>query len=397
MAQVVIVHRLLVVSDVPQPTGPFGGFDLNQMLRFLQAGGPVHWEVARQVARWVALEGTEEVAVGDDDRARLLEVAEAAEAAVLADTGLPPAAGFEALTRSEWSDRSLSSLRPVLERLAVALQGEMPPADEEGNPLAGMFGALGPLLLGVQCGFMVGQLAQGMLSQHDLLLPVAESPRPTFVVPNLEAFHTAWSIPADDLRYYISLQEAVRSRISAQPWVRDRLVRLASEYVGSFRVDPSALESQLSSLDLSDPTSLEGLVRDPDTILGAMQTPEQFQVLERLQSTTAILESYADNVVERVGGPMLGSLGTIREAMRRHRITRSEADRFIQRLLGLDPSRRAHEQAAAFCAGVVGRAGPGALSRLLEGEHLLPTPSELEAPGLWLARLELDDGGDGSA
>jgi putative hydrolase len=377
--------------------GPFGGFDLNQMLRFLQAGGPVHWEVARQVARWVALEGgAEEAPVRDDDRTRLLEIASAAEAAVLADTGRPPLTGLEALTRSQWSDRSLSLLRPVLERLAVALQGEMPPADEM-NPLAGMFGALGPLLLGVQCGFMVGQLAQGILSQHDLLLPVAEPPRPAVVVPNLEAFHTAWSIPEDDLRYYLSLQEAVRSRVSAQPWVRQRLVRLASDYVGSFRVDPTALESQLNALDLSDPTSLEGLIRDPETILGAMQTPEQLQVLQRLQSTTAVLESYADNVVERVGGPMLGSLGTIREAMRRHRITRSEADRFVQRLLGLDPSRQAHEVAAAFCAGVVERAGPAALARILEGEQLLPTPSELEAPGLWLARLDLDDGADRSA
>ena len=119
--------------------GPFGGFDLNQMLRFLQAGGPVHWEVARQVARWVALEGGEEAAVGEDERARLLEIASAAEAAVLADTGLPPVAGLEALTRSQWSDRSLSLLRPVLERLAVALQGEMPPADEAiktGLPVA---------------------------------------------------------------------------------------------------------------------------------------------------------------------------------------------------------------------------------------------------------------------
>ena len=285
----------------------------------------------------------------------------------------------------------------MLERLAVALQGELPPAAEQANPLAGMFGALGPLLLGVQCGFMVGQLAQGILSQHDLLLPIAEPPRPAFVVPNVEAFHTAWSIPADDLRYYLALMEAVRSRVAGQAWVRDRLVRLASDYVGSFRVDPTALESQLSSLDLSDPTSLEGLVRDPDTILGAMQTPEQLQVLERLQSTTAILESFADHVVDRVGSPMLGSLGTIREAMRRHRVTRSEADRFIQRLLGLDPSRRAHELAEGFCAGVVERTGPAALTRLLEAEQFLPTPTELEAPGLWLARLEVDDGGSGSA
>ena len=63
-------------------------------------------------------------------------------------------------------------------------------------------------------------------------------------MPNLEAFHAAWSIPADDLRFYLALGEAVRSRIVARPWVRERLVRLASEYVSSFRVDSAALEAR---------------------------------------------------------------------------------------------------------------------------------------------------------
>lgn len=424
------------MSDPPQPLGPFGGFDLTQMLRFLQSDGPVHWEIARQVARWVALEGQSEPSVPSADRARLAEVVPAAEQRVLAETGEPPpsrppgpgvasGATVALLGRAEWADQALETLRPVLEKLAVSLQGDLsglagegeqgdrpnPMADNplaglfgmgsgaEGgpgqmgaNPFAGMFGAIGPLLLGVQCGFMVGQLAQTLLSEHDFLLPVADPPRPALIVPNLEAFREAWSIPADDLRFYLALNEAVRSRIAARPWVRERLVRLASDYVSSFRIDASALEAQLGTFDLSDPSSLEGAALDPDALLGAMQSPEQLAVLERFQLTTAVLESYGDSVVERLAEPMIKSLPTIREAMRRHRVERSEADRFIQRLLGLDPSRRLHDQAGAFCRGVEERAGAGALERLLESEAMLPTPAELEAPGLWLARIELFGG-----
>jgi len=418
------------MSDPPQPLGPFGGFDLSQMLRFLQSDGPVHWEVARQVARWVALEGGGEPPVPAADRARLAEVAPAAEQRVLAETGeAAPSASLALLGRAEWADQALQTLRPVLERLAVSLQGDLPdlateaepgdpanpmganpfaglfgmggpsvpgePGDMGANPLAGMagmFGALGPLLLGVQCGFMVGQLAQGLLSEHDLLLPIADPPRPSLIVPNLEAFHAAWSIPADDLRFYMALGEGVRSRLVARPWVRERLVRLASEYVSSFRVDTAALEAQMGSVDFSDPSSFEGAMLDPDAMLGAMQSPEQMAVLERFQLTTAVLESYADFVVERLAEPMIKSLPTIREAMRRHRVERSEADRFIQRLLGLDPSRRLHDQAIAFCRGVEERAGSAALDRLLEAETMLPTVAELEAPGLWLARIELFGG-----
>ncbi|MGH9039040.1 MAG: zinc-dependent metalloprotease [Acidimicrobiia bacterium] len=390
------------------------------MLRFLQAGGPVHWEVAAQVARWVAESGSDPSglsglpgipglpgmggmggptpaeagpAVSSEDRQRLAEVASAAEALVLADTGQSlPVPSLEALGRAEWADRALTQLRPVLERLAITLQGEaaMPdPASTEMNPLAGMMGALGPLLLGVQCGFMVGQLAQGLLSQHDFLLPAPDPAPPAVIVPNLEEFHEAWSIPPDDLRYYVALSESVRSRMCSRPWVRARLVALASEYVGSFRVDPEAIQAQLGTMDITDPSSLEGLLGDPDAMLGAMTSPAQQAVLERLQLTTAVLESYADAVVDRLAGPMVPSLGVIREARRRHRLERSEADRFVQRLLGLDPSGRTHAAAAAFCAGVIERAGTEGLDQLLTGEDFLPTPAELEAPGLWLARLEL--------
>ena len=369
----------------------------------------MHWQVATQVARWVAgsgpglpgfLPGLEppaapepEPVVGATERARLAEVAGAAEANALADMGPAPSGkALEALGRADWAERALVQLKPVLERLATTLQGEaaMPdPPPEEMNPLAGMMGALGPLLLGVQCGFMVGQLSQSLLSQHDFLLPVAEPTPPAVIMPNLEAFSEAWSIPADDLRFAVAMSESVRSRICSREWVRVRLVRLASDYVGSFKVDPEALQSQLGDLDLSDPSSLEGLLGNPDAMLGAMTSPAQQAILERLQVTTAVLESYADHIVGRLAGPLVPSLGVIREARRRHRLERSEADRFVQRLLGIDPSGRTHDNAAAFCAGVEERAGAGGLEPLLAGEEYLPTTSELEAPGLWLARLEL--------
>src|SRR6266545_6142625 len=145
------------MSDPPQPLGPFGGFDLSQMLRFLQSDGPVHWEVARQVARWVALEGEGEPSVPAADRARLAEVAPAAEQRVLAETGeAPPAPSVALLGRAEWADQALQTLRPVLERLAVSLQGELPDLSAEGgeggddanpmagNPFAALFGTGGP-------------------------------------------------------------------------------------------------------------------------------------------------------------------------------------------------------------------------------------------------------------
>lgn len=381
------------MSDPGVPPNPFGQFDLAQMMQFLQVDGPVHWELARQMARWVAGGGGAEAPLDMAECRRLDEIAAAAEARIMAGTGIPPVATTGAIGVGEMAERTLVSMRPVLERLALTLQ----PATEgpeglEGGPMAamaGMFGSLGPLLLGIQCGFMVGQLAGGVLSQHDLLLPVTGPPRPAFVVPHVAAFPGAWSIPPDDFRFHLALTEGVRSRICAVPWVGERLVGLACDYVGSFHVDPGAMEAQFGSLDLGDPASLERVMGNPEALLGAMQTPAQLEVAERLQHTVAVLSAYADAVAERVGASMLPTLGLIREAISRRRAERGEADRFLYRMLGVDTDQRLHRQATAFCAGVIERAGDDDLDRLVQGEAFLPTRSELEAPGLWLARLQL--------
>jgi uncharacterized protein (DUF2342 family) len=41
--------------------------------------------------------------------------------------------------------------------------------------------------------------------------------------------------------------------------------------------------------------------------------------------------------------------------------------------------------------GVLERGGKPALQRLWQSERELPTPAEVDAPGLWLARIDLPD------
>ena len=43
----------------------------------------------------------------------------------------------------------------------------------------------------------------------------------------------------------------------------------------------------------------------------------------------------------------------------------------------------------AFVDGVIERAGSDGLARLWESEQMLPSPPEVDAPGLWLARIDL--------
>ena len=51
--------------------------------------------------------------------------------------------------------------------------------------------------------------------------------------------------------------------------------------------------------------------------------------------------------------------------------------------------RELDELGERFCLGVIERAGMEGLDRLWTGEEMVPTRPELEAPGLWLARIDL--------
>ena len=244
--------------------------------------------------------------------------------------------------------------------------------------MAGMFGALGPLLLGVQCGFMVGQMAQGLLASTTCCCPLADR------APALASSSPTWRPStrpgrsrADDLRFFLALREAVRSRLLAPalgpgaagaPGARVR--------VGSFEVDPAAIEAKLGDVDFSDPSSFEGVLLDPDAVLGAMQSPASWPCWSACRPTTALFESYADSVVERrIGGrcsrrcPPSGR-PCAATGWSAARPTASSA-----RLLGLDPSRKAHGTAAAFCAGVVERAGPPASTDWWTEANLPTAPS----------------------
>jgi putative hydrolase len=393
--------------------------DMSQVMRMLQSEGPVNWEIAAQVATWVATNGEPEGPVEEHARGHLEELADAARAHVVTETGLTTAfqAPVETLDRAGWAALHVRALRRVLESLASNLEAAMAAAQaaedpgpaatdaEPGQPdlgaLLGLppgtdpFGrlltTLAPVLLGVQAGSMIGYLAQHALGRYDLPLPADDAPSLSFVIPNLDAFEQEWSMSRTDLRFYVAVHEVLHAAQRLVPWVQKRLVQLATEYVGAYELDPAAFESRFGDIDPANPESLAEIAQQPEALLGAMQSERQGEILVRLQTFTSVLEGYADVVLDRIGERLIPSYGQIHEAMKRHRVERGEADKFIEGLLGLRLEREHYERGEAFCRGVIQRSGPEGLNRLWEREAMLPTPSELEAPGLWLARIDLPE------
>ena len=397
-----------------------GAVDFAQLTRMLQSSGPVNWEVARTAAEWMATEGEPEPMIAPATRAELEDLARAAQSRVADATGITEVhvARVEVLDRRGWVTRHERALRPVLEALATRFGALLDAgahvedlegvdleawARELGLPsvpgitpippemMANLLPQLAPLLLGLQVGSMLGYLAQHALGRYDWALPSADEPTMSFVARNLDDFGREWSLPATDLRFCVALHEAIHAAVRSRAWVRELDVALATGYVGAYDLDADVVERAFGDLDPSDPETIRRLAASPERLLGAMQSERQLGVLRQLQDFHALLGAYAAALLENLATPLVPTLHQILEAIRRHRLERGEAERFVEGLLGAKIDRAADERADAFCAGVVERAGVAGLDRLWDRASMLPTPPELEAPGLWLARIELDD------
>jgi coenzyme F420 biosynthesis associated uncharacterized protein len=206
-----------------------------------------------------------------------------------------------------------------------------------------------------------------------------------FVAPNLG--HAVEQLDADDaqLLRWVALHETTHAlQFGGVPWLREHLAAMVSELLGALEVDPRSL------FKLPDPSDLRRLfdqVRDEGLATVAVG-PERRALLDRLQAFMAVLEGYAEHVMDAVGAQVLTDLDSLRAALQRRRRDRSGFLRLLERLIGMDLKLRQYEQGKAFCDGVVARGGISALNRVWAGPEAMPGPAELDDPAGWLARTE---------
>ena len=389
----------------PTPSDPFFGLPfVGDLFRAMGAAGR-GGDPGRQIAMSVATGGRSEPNVDPMERIEWERLVRVAELQVADRTGLDVVRGhaltIEPVTRAAWASRSFDALRPLLGRLAETLN-EGPAFDDvpeglEGDPTAawmkGLIASISPLIAGVMTGTLVGRLAARSLGTYDLPIPRSDDSL-LVVAPNVADFGSEWNLPADDLRLWVCLHETVHHAVLGVPHVRAALTDLLTRHAGAFRNDPSSLRELVGDLDpMAGPEALVELqqVINPELVLGAVRSPEQEALLPRLEALVAVVIGYSDHLMDEIGGRLVTNYPMLTEALRRRRVQTDDADRFIERILGLNLTQEQVDRGTAFVAGVVDRAGDDGLRRLWADERHLPTPSEVDAPGLWLARIELDD------
>ena len=351
------------------------------------SGGPVNWDLAAQIAN--AMAGEQPVVpVIDEDRAELAEAARLTESWLLDATGLPaPSSPVSILTLSpsEWVARGLRQYPELVDPLAakIASAGDSADLPAEEAAVGTMLKQVGPLLLGIQTGTLIGSLATSLLTGYDLPLPLEDGGALPLLVGHIDAHALSYGIDRREVRWWMTLH-AVAHRVLYEgiPEARAQFFARYHEFLSSIDLNIADLLERLQGMDMSDPAQLrsavgEGLFGFGDGGIGPAR--------DGLQRFVALIEATAGLAAEAAAKGRLVEAPRVAESLSRRRAEGS-ADVLLARFTGLDAPPEVTRQARAFCSYVTSAAGWSALSTMWQDEVRMPTGAELADPESWIVR-----------
>jgi putative hydrolase len=339
---------------------------------------------------------------GSDPQPDAATVGRIRDAVALADLWLDEEIAFDRLTapavawrRVDWVEQTFETwqglVRPVISQLAHALHALVDRPDAAtAEPMlrlavAGMFAA--------QVSDTLGDAATTVVSGTDIGLPVTR-PLVAILPTNVAAFADGLAASPEDVLLYLAIREAARQRLFASVgWLGPQLMALIEHYAREITIDPDglerAIESQLGQAMTARDLEAAGTAV-AHSLFAPQRTPEQAEVLERLEILLAVVEGWVDEVVARVAEPRMPSAAGLTETLRRRRASGGPAENALKTLVGLELRPRRTRDAANLWAAT--RASRGAEGRDAVWAHpdLMPTSADLDDP-LGFANAEHSD------
>jgi coenzyme F420 biosynthesis associated uncharacterized protein len=345
----------------------------------------IDWTLAERVARFIQTIQ----ASGDSNGAldynalepALIELSEASGEAISAYTGLEPFIPIpkaRVVDRREWVYANLLTLRGILD-----------PATEQIVKKSGVLGrsleVVGGTFMAIEIGGLIGLLSQRVLGQYEFPPLDAEAQAQLlYVVPNLEKAANAMDAPFADFIQWVALHETTHAiQFCSVPWLREYIASNLGEVMELLQLNPRQLFRLPTTEDFGE---LIRAVKEGELqtfVLGAGQK----EMVHQIQAFMAILEGYAEHVMDVVGSERITNLGRLRSSLDRRRKERTGFLRMLERLLGFELKLKQYEIGKRFCDEVAEIGGIETLNQVWESKEMMPTLAEVGEPKDWLKRV----------
>ncbi|CAB4864378.1 MAG: coenzyme F420 biosynthesis-associated protein [Actinobacteria bacterium] len=346
----------------------------------------IDWNLAVATASRLAPRGPELPRAQARDAVLMLRdlAAEAVEP-VRRVTGLEVAGdgGAMVVDRPAWIASNVAGMRIAMTPLLERLDETEPPA---------LIRDLGSRGTALQVGAVLAWLSGKVLGQYEVFTPPGERGRLLLVAPTIVNVERQLQVPSRDFRLWVCLHEEThRVQFGAVPWLADYLASLVAEFLEVSEVGigqvVKAVAQAVRSVVPSSSSSSSSSTGPRESIIEAIQSPEQRAVFDRITGLMSLLEGHADVVMDDVGPQIIPSVELIRTRFTERRQSPSAIDGLARKVLGMDAKLRQYTEGAAFVRHVTGEIGMAGFNGVWASPSTLPTRAEIRDPQLWLSRM----------
>lgn len=350
------------------------------------------WRTTITAAKQLAAEQAPDPALTAQERSVLVDAERLAQSWLEDYTTMPPTYRVaRAATRTEWLDESGDSWRaivePIIDGLGNALEREAGPGLDPQDPLGAM---LAPLMR-QSASLMyrdrlkrLSRVACDTLTGTEVGFNVLPTPDVVLLPSNLAQFTQDLDASESDVVLYLTVREALRQRLfNHVGWLSPQILALLAHFAREITIDLEAITSQLDPSRFES-MSMEDVIAVGEQVRGSFfkpaSTPEQMEILERLEVLLTLVEGWVDHVTARVTAKWMPHAAQLQELVRRRRASSSAVRSVLHELIGLSLRPRLVRDAENLWAAIEHDRGVDGRDAVWQHPDLVPTASHLADP-----------------
>ncbi|MEZ5085825.1 MAG: zinc-dependent metalloprotease [Tessaracoccus sp.] len=351
------------------------------------------WRTTITAAKQLAAEQAPDPALTAQERSVLVDAERLAQSWLEDYTTMPPTYRVaRAATRTEWLDESGDSWRaivePIIDGLGNALEREAGPGLDPQDPLGAMLAPLmrqsASLMYRDRLKRELSRVACDTLTGTEVGFNVLPTPDVVLLPSNLAQFTQDLDASESDVVLYLTVREALRQRLfNHVGWLSPQILALLAHFAREITIDLEAITSQLDPSRFES-MSMEDVIAVGEQVRGSFfkpaSTPEQMEILERLEVLLTLVEGWVDHVTARVTAKWMPHAAQLQELVRRRRASSSAVRSVLHELIGLSLRPRLVRDAENLWAAIEHDRGVDGRDAVWQHPDLVPTASHLADP-----------------